>query len=199
LNTSGQVEGTSSPKFGLLVVDALDDAIQAEAAFDDMGDSVIARTAFRKRLNELVVPNVERLVEAIRLRREPVVWITSLPRAEAIAAQSTFPPGSAPTDADYVLRRTGPSAFWSAQLDAILRNRGVTHVLVTGAYTNEGVLVHAVDASHRGYFPTMVDDASAARSEREHELGLRAVHLQHDVADTNEVLARLREPQEVSK
>lgn len=169
----------------LLVIDMLAE-VAGPAEFSDQADPSAAREEFVDLVQHTVAPNIQLLVDQFRLRGHPVVWVTAID-----AGTEHEWSGLAARSSDYVVPRSTASAFWSAHLDAVLRNRDVTSVVVVGLFTNEGVLVHAVDASHRGYQAAMVSDASAARCTREHDAALLAVHLQHSVASTNAVLARI--------
>ena len=71
----------------------------------------------------------------------------------------------APVDADFTVGRLhGVSPFHGTELDAILRSRGVTHVIATGVSLNVGVTGMVIEAVNHGYEVVLPTDAVAATS-----------------------------------
>ncbi|HEX7024192.1 MAG TPA: isochorismatase family cysteine hydrolase [Gemmatimonadales bacterium] len=70
----------------------------------------------------------------------------------------------APRDDELVLNKVTRSGFTSTGLDRILRNLGVTCLVVTGVATNSCVLATAIGASDLGYLTVMVEDGCGALS-----------------------------------
>lgn len=62
---------------------------------------------------------------------------------------------------DFVLKRTRMSAFNGTQLDILLKNLGITNVIITGVWTNMAVEHTARDAADYGYNVTIVTDGTA--------------------------------------
>ncbi|MER7930609.1 isochorismatase family cysteine hydrolase [Streptomyces sp. NPDC096057] len=63
------------------------------------------------------------------------------------------------TDTDHLVTKHSRSAFTKTGLDAWLRDRGVTQVVVTGIATSSGVESTARDAHEQGYHVTVATDA----------------------------------------
>ena len=63
-----------------------------------------------------------------------------------------------------VLDRMRMSAFTGTSLDIMLRNLGVTHVVIVGVWTNMAVEHSARDAAEHDYDVTVVSDATSSVS-----------------------------------
>jgi nicotinamidase-related amidase len=70
----------------------------------------------------------------------------------------------APTTADIVLDRTRMSVFNGTAIDNMLRNLGITNLVVVGAWTNMAVEHTIRDAADYGYTVTVVSDATSSLS-----------------------------------
>jgi nicotinamidase-related amidase len=68
----------------------------------------------------------------------------------------------APEPGDTVLRKPGKGAFFATALDTILRNRGITHLLVGGVTTEVCVQTTLREANDRGYECLLVQDCAAS-------------------------------------
>jgi ureidoacrylate peracid hydrolase len=165
-----------------------------------------------------VVPNVNRLADAVRGAGGLVVWVRMTadgdgPRWSSFfairpgwmeeAMSSLLLPGlpghqlwselDVQTD-DLVVDKTRFSAFiqGSSDLDAQLRERGIDTVLITGTLSNVCCESTARDALMLDYQVAFVSDANAARDELTHcttMFGLAGVFA--DVPSTDETVASL--------
>lgn len=80
-----------------------------------------------------------------------------------------------PTLNEIVLPKTSSSVFNSTVLDYILRNLGISQLIICGCVTDQCV-EHAVrDACDLGYLVTMVTDACVTYSRERHEASMTAV------------------------
>lgn len=70
-------------------------------------------------------------------------------------------PALAPRPGEIVVRKRGYDAFAGTQLDAALRARNVTSLVVTGTMTDICVLATVTAALHREYRVTVVEDGVA--------------------------------------
>ncbi len=70
--------------------------------------------------------------------------------------------GLEPDEGDFVVQKRRYSAFFSTDLDLLLRELKVKEVVLTGVATNVCVLHTAADAFFRGYKVTVVRDATVA-------------------------------------
>jgi ureidoacrylate peracid hydrolase len=81
----------------------------------------------------------------------------------------------------------------SSSLDAVLRERGVTHVLIGGTVTNVCCESTARDAMMMNYATVMVHDALSAVTPQEHEQSLQNwILFFGDVLGTEDVIRRLQ-------
>lgn len=77
----------------------------------------------------------------------------------------------------------------SSDLDAILREKGIDTVLITGTVTNVCCESTARDAMMLNYKVVMVSDCNAADNDEEHNASLRAIYLTFgDVMDSKMVI-----------
>jgi nicotinamidase-related amidase len=133
---------------------------------------------YARRLDDLVVPNIQRLQAAFRSKGGEVVFVRiesltmdgrdrgSQHRAKGIH----FPPGSkegailaeiGPWCDELVLSKTCGSAFLGTNIEYLLRNMGCERVVVVGVVTGSCVQATACDAAERGFETLVVEDATA--------------------------------------
>lgn len=99
--------------------------------------------------------------------------------------------GLEPTDDEPVLIRNRMSCFNGTMLDTLLRNLGVTDVLVAGVWTNMAVEHTVRDAADHGYRPVLVTDAtSSLSSEWQHAAESFALTNIAEFARTEDVVTR---------
>jgi len=166
-----------------------------------------------------IVPNVNRLAEAVRRTGGLVVWIQTAATPEVMQSWSVnvemngpertahrfaaLTPGSkgyelwpdldAKID-DIFVEKLRFSAFiqGSSNLEAILRARGIDTVIITGTVTNICCESTARDAMMRNFKTIMVTDANAAESDALHNASLIAFYLKFgDIMPTEMVIASL--------
>jgi len=82
-------------------------------------------------------------------------------------------PELAPDPLDPVVRKRGYSAFHGAELDGLLRERGIGELWIVGVETHTGVLFTAADACSRGLPVTVPETCVAASDEELHGFALR--------------------------
>jgi nicotinamidase-related amidase len=99
----------------------------------------------------------------------------------------------APRPGEPVLTKLSSSGFTSSGLDALLRNLGVTSLVLTGVSTSQCVDLTARDAADRGYRTLVVEDAVAEDRDDYHAWTLEQFRrLFGRVSSTDDVLAELR-------
>jgi nicotinamidase-related amidase len=80
------------------------------------------------------------------------------------------------------------SSFSRSKLDAVLKEKGITDLILTGVATNMVVEATARDAFDRGYSLVIVEDGVASFSPEAHEFALNILRMFADVASTDEVV-----------
>ena len=166
-----------------------------------------------------IVPNINRLADAVRRSGGVVVWIQTAATPDVMQSWSVnaemngrertahrfdaLAPGSkgyeiwAGLDVkpiDLKVEKTRYSAFiqGSSNLEATLRARGIDTVLITGTVTNVCCESTARDAMMRNFRTIMVTDGNAATSDELHNASLSAFYLKFgDIMPTDMVIASL--------
>ncbi len=80
-----------------------------------------------------------------------------------------------PNEGDHVVICRSYSGFFGTNLEELLGELGVRHVVVTGTVTNICVFATCLDAYMRGYRITVPRDGVAGLNEEEHEFALRQI------------------------
>jgi nicotinamidase-related amidase len=169
-----------------------------------------ARGAWRfDRIEQVVVPRLQRLVTACRAHDVQVVYVTLgsatgdftdvVGYLRPLVERTDNRVGSAthrildelaPADGDLVVNKTTASAFQSSDLDQRLRDLDISQLLLAGISTNSCVESTGRDAADLGYDCLIIDDACACAGPDWHEAALRNFdHLFGRVATTADVLA----------
>ena len=152
-----------------------------------------------------VVAHTAELADAFRARDLPVVLVTATGRApgrtERGGAQSLGALPSdwadvmdelhpAPTDHRVTKQRWG--AFTGTELDATLRGRGVTQIVLAGVATSAGVESTARSAHDHGYHVVLATDAMTDRDAAAHAHSTERIFPKlGETATSTEILALL--------
>jgi len=91
------------------------------------------------------------------------------------AAEAQPIPLLAPTGDEILLKKTSSGVFNSTNIDYLLRNLGIRHLVVAGIVTDQCVDMAVRDGADRGYLVTCIGDACAAPTPERHLQGLRAM------------------------
>jgi nicotinamidase-related amidase len=101
----------------------------------------------------------------------------------------------APLPTEIVLDKPGKGSFYATDLELLLRNRGTTHLLVTGVTTEVCVHTTVREANDRGFECLVLADCVGSYFPEFHETGLRMIAAQGGifgwVAESVELLAAL--------
>jgi ureidoacrylate peracid hydrolase len=166
-----------------------------------------------------IVPNINRLAEAVRRSGGMVVWIQTAATQETLQSWSVNVEMNGPERTAHRFASLGPSTkgyeLWagldvkpddlriqktrfsafiqgSSNLEATLRARGIDTVIITGTVTNVCCESTARDAMMRNFKTIMVTDANAATSDELHNASLSAFYLKFgDIMPTDMVIASL--------
>lgn len=161
----------------VLVIDMQNDTVHADGAYAATGAAAHAA-------EQNVIANVGSVLQAARAGGAPVFFsrIIVYPQPGLggdnapifrMLAPDTFRAGSwgaqivddlSPQSNEMVLDRTRMSVFNGTGIDNMLRNLGVTELLVVGAWTNMAVEHTIRDAADHGYNVTIVTDATSSLS-----------------------------------
>ena len=168
---------------------------------------------------EKIVPNINRLAQAVRETGGTVVWIKTTFKEDALQSWSTYfemvspQHGAKRVEAltagnkghqlwdtlevraqDLIVEKNRFSAFiqGSSDLAEILRARGLDTILVTGTVTNVCCESTARDAMMLNFKTIMVSDGNAAVTDADHNASLCAFYLTFgDVMSTDMLIACL--------
>jgi len=166
-----------------------------------------------------IVPNVNRLADAVRLTGGAVVWIQTVATPEVMQSWSVHVEMNGPERTaqrfaslgpdtkghelwagldvkaqDLIIQKTRFSAFiqGASNLEAVLRARGIDTVIIAGTVTNVCCESTARDAMMRNFKTIMVTDANAAENDELHNASLIAFYLKFgDIMPTDMVIASL--------
>jgi nicotinamidase-related amidase len=148
-----------------------------------------------------IVGRAARLAEAFRERGLPVVLVNVSGAAPGRTEQGPMPAfpegfdvllpelGARPGDILVTKRRWG--AFIGTDLDGLLRQRGVTQVLICGISTSAGVESTARCACELGYNVALVVDAMTDRVEELHRNSVERVFPRLGETDTTDNVLKL--------
>ena len=168
-----------------------------------------------------IVPNINRLAEAVRAAGGAVVWIQTAYTDETLTSWSTLygmvgPKGtekrrrSLSRDskgydifpdlkieaADLIVEKMRYSAFiqGSSNLETVLRERGLDTILITGTVTNVCCESTARDAMMRNFKTVMITDGNAANTDEDHNAALNNFYLTFGDIMSTDMLVSLLKP-----
>lgn len=161
------------------------------------------------RVQNLMLPNIQSLLATARRKGVEVVHVRvasntndgrdcSL-RFKAWGAQTPpnskeaqFLPEVWPQGDEMVISKTTESVFNSTNIDRLLRNMGISNVIVVGVVTNGCVEGAVRGAAERDYGTILVEDATAALAPQLHEMAIVSMgHKDAVIKSTDEVIQAL--------
>ncbi len=167
-----------------------------------------------------IVPNINRLAEAVRATGGLVIWIQTAYSDETLTSWSTLyhmvgtngaerrkfslsPGGKGyeifpdlkvePQDVVVVKNRYSAFIQGSSNIEEVLRSRGLDTVLITGTVTNVCCESTARDAMMRNFKTVMITDGNAAVTDEDHNAALCNFYLTFgDIMSTEFAIGCLR-------
>lgn len=165
----------------LVIIDMQRDFLEPGGFGDALGNDV-------SRLQK-IVPTVKSLLEAFRARNLPVIHtlechrpdLSDCPPAKLRRGEGGLKigdrgpmgrilvvgePGNAiipeltPLPGEIILEKSGKGAFCRTNLETILQEKGITHLMITGVTTEVCVQTTMREANDRGYECLLVEDAT---------------------------------------
>lgn len=131
------------------------------------------------RAKDVVIPNIRRLLDFFREHGLRIIYSRVEPLLEDGADMPPVLRGTGrihkkeleivdelkPQGEEIVLGKNSYSAFTSSNIDQVLRNLGITDLVITGATSDGCVETTARDAADRGYNCFIVEDATVTLAE----------------------------------
>lgn len=139
-------------------------AAQAALVVIDMQNG-INRPTLGRRNNPDAENNIERLVDAWRSTRRPIVHVRHISRSpESIfwpgQSGAEFQPRFAPSAREHVVEKNVPDAFTATGLERWLRVREIGQLVIAGVVTNNSVEATARSAGNLGFEAIVASDAA---------------------------------------
>jgi nicotinamidase-related amidase len=163
---------------------------------------------FGERL-DLIVPNIRRLQDAFRAAGIEVIHVRIASMTEdgrdrgpshkklghsaaPGSADADILPELAPVGDELVFSKTAGSVFCATNIEYVLRNLGITTLVVTGVVSTGCVHTAVTDAADRGFHVILVEDGCGALVPEMHESSIRILRdVYAKILSTDQVLARV--------
>jgi nicotinamidase-related amidase len=134
-----------------------------------------------------IIPAVKAAIERAREEGIPVIYVCdSHDESDPEFDRMGWPPhalaGSEgaqvieelrPFPEDQLITKKGYSGFFRTSLEEVLKNGGISELVVMGCVTNICVLYTVADAVQRGYMVKVLKDCVAGLNPRDHKFGLK--------------------------
>jgi nicotinamidase-related amidase len=123
------------------------------------------------------------------MRRYNVREIDKLPNFFARGSKEReIPEAVRPADTDVMLEKPTASIFIGTNFEYLMRNRGITTLILTGIATEMGIESSARDAANRGFYPVVVSDCVSSMDKDSHARSLKNLEKVVIVKSSSEIL-----------
>jgi nicotinamidase-related amidase len=130
----------------------------------DVQNGVVAGTPHR----DDVIANINTLVSKARAQDVPVLWVQHSDEGLPLGSEEwQYVPELVRGDSEPVVHKSYGDSFESTDLEALLAERGVGRLIVTGAQTDACIRSTIHGAFARGYDVTLVGDAHTTEDQTE--------------------------------
>jgi nicotinamidase-related amidase len=159
---------------------------------DMQNDFVLESAPLKVSRAMAVVPKIQEVLGMFRVKKLPVFHILRVHRKDGsdveIIRQELFKnqpfavSGThgaevidelAPLPGEYRIEKTRMSAFIGTELDLMLRNLGISHLVVTGIQTPNCIRTTVFDAIAYNYPVTLVEDAVGGKTDEIHQANVQ--------------------------
>ena len=190
----------------LIIVDMQRYFTQPSFPFTDVFEKISPGvcSGYLRRIREIVIPSIQRLLAHFRERGSPIVftaigsgakdgndlpcWLRSFDDIglSTLGSRLWPPIGDAsweidealePRPEEIVLNKLSAGTFATTDLERRLRDRGIEYVVVTGVATDVCVSTTAREAADRNFKVVIVSDACTTFSEQLHQANIETLHV----------------------
>lgn len=201
-----------STRTALVVIDMVNWQASPRGGFlSGLRESGVDTGYIERRCGSTVVPNIQRLLAAARASGATTIYTRlgcrrpdftdTVPALRAQFRRNGALDGNracevidelTPEDGDISLLKTGSGAFATCDLEPVLRESGIEHVVYTGVVTNACVLLSVGSGFDLGYYGYLVSDATATFSQQTQDATEEIVSgYMAEVVTTDDVLGRM--------
>ncbi|MDN5342234.1 cysteine hydrolase [Oceanotoga sp. DSM 15011] len=137
-----------------------------------------------------IIPNINEIIKSARKNNCLIIFIRhsyrenkfdkSLINFEPICVQNTGGDEIVEeldfnSKSDYTVFKRRYSAFFSTDLDLILRENNIKELLITGVKTNNCIRATVHDAYYLDYTPYVIEDCVSSKDQLSHEINLKDI------------------------
>ncbi|MEM2908387.1 MAG: isochorismatase family cysteine hydrolase [Candidatus Hadarchaeales archaeon] len=175
----------------IIVVDMINDFVTGELGISRAKD---------------IIPNIKKLLDFARAKGVPIIYACDShsrddaevklwgPHAIAGSKGAEIVEELKPREGDVLVKKSKYSPFFGTDLDRLLRDLGVTELVLVGVSTDICILHTAADAFYRGYGIFVPSDCVEAFTREDHERALEYMRRVYGakIVSSDELIRSLR-------